>query len=84
MSKIKWTAVAERNLTAIRNDDPGAVDQILDAVNLLRSNPRPSTAHAWGPDTLRIRIGFYRILYRVISTTPLVISVETVGRSTTP
>ncbi|MDT0441425.1 type II toxin-antitoxin system RelE family toxin [Streptomyces johnsoniae] len=81
---MQYTPEAERSLTRLRKADPEGVDQVLDSINLLLRNPRPSGAHSYGGDQFRMRICFYRVLYTIVSSKPLVISVDHVGRGRTP
>lgn len=84
MSQVRWEDAAKRSFTRLRKDDPRAADQLLDGINLLPENPRPTGAQPYGKDRLRVRIGFYRVLYRLVSQKPVIISIEHVGRSRTP
>ncbi|UCM91686.1 type II toxin-antitoxin system RelE family toxin [Streptomyces marincola] len=81
---MQYTPEAERSLTRLAKADPAGIDQVLDSLNLLLRNPRPSGAHPYGPDQFRMRVGFYRVLYKIVSSKPLVIGVEHVGRTRTP
>ncbi|MFR9725804.1 hypothetical protein ACL02R_20920 [Streptomyces sp. MS19] len=40
--------------------------------------------HPYGDDQFRMRAGFYRALYRIVSRTPVIIAVEHVGVSNRP
>lgn len=81
MSSVRWSESAKRSMARFRKEDPRGVDQVLDAVNLLRSNPRPAGAQPYGRAHLRIHVGRYRVLYEVVSREPVVLSIETVGRT---
>ncbi|WP_079031699.1 type II toxin-antitoxin system RelE family toxin [Streptomyces specialis] len=84
MSRVTWSSGAKRSLAKYQKDDPGGVDHVLDAVNLLRKNPRPPGAQPYGSDHLRIHVGRYRVLYRIVSNEPLIVGIETVGRVPKP
>ncbi|MDH2388775.1 type II toxin-antitoxin system RelE/ParE family toxin [Streptomyces sp. HNM0663] len=67
-------------MTQLRRTDRQGVDQVLDAISLLRADPRPQGARPYGSGFLRIHVGRYRVLYHVRDGSPVVISVEMVGR----
>jgi mRNA interferase RelE/StbE len=47
-------------------DDPDGLREILDAIDGLADNPRPPESFAFGsPDLRRLRVGHYRVLYRI-------------------
>jgi mRNA interferase RelE/StbE len=47
-------------------DDPQGVQELLDAIDRLADDPRPSGAFPYGsPDVRRLRVGRYRVLYEI-------------------
>jgi mRNA interferase RelE/StbE len=47
-------------------DDPDGLREVLDAIDGLADNPRPPESFAFGsPDLRRLRVGHYRVLYRI-------------------
>ncbi|UCM91208.1 type II toxin-antitoxin system RelE family toxin [Streptomyces marincola] len=76
---MRWEDTAKRSFARLRKEDRKAADALLDSINLLLKNPRPSGAHPYGPDQFRLRVGFYRVLYRVVSQQPVIVSIEHVG-----
>jgi mRNA-degrading endonuclease RelE of RelBE toxin-antitoxin system len=79
-AEIVFQPAAKRSLTRLRKDDPAGVDQVLDSINLLTRNPRPAGARSYGSDTFRLHVGAYRVLYVIKDGSPVVISIELVGR----
>ena len=60
-------------------DDPDGVRGLLDAIDALADEPRPSGSYPFGsPDLRRLRVGRYRVLYEIRMDT---IVVGYVGRS---
>jgi mRNA interferase RelE/StbE len=61
-------------------DDPDGLRELLDATDRLADDPRPSESFAFGsPDLRQLRVGHYRVLYRIETDT---ISVGHIARST--
>lgn len=47
-------------------DDPDGVRGLLDAIDALADEPRPSGSFPFGsPDVRRLRVGRYRVLYEI-------------------
>jgi mRNA interferase RelE/StbE len=47
-------------------DDPDGVRALLDAIDSLADQPRPSSSVAFGsPDLRRLRVGRYRVVYEI-------------------
>ncbi|ARQ67843.1 type II toxin-antitoxin system RelE family toxin [Streptomyces marincola] len=80
MSRVQWEEAAKRSFTRLRKEDRSAADQLLDNINLLARDPRPAGAHPYGADRLRIHVGLYRIMYRLVSEKPVIIAIEHIGR----
>ncbi|MFX4293009.1 type II toxin-antitoxin system RelE family toxin [Streptomyces bohaiensis] len=81
MSQVIWERAAKNALTRYTKDDPPGVDQVLDSVNLLPGDPRPSGALDCGGGTYRIHVGRYRVWYTIRQNKPVVIAVDLVGRA---
>ena len=80
MYEVELTKGAYKDLQRIRRGDRTAHTRILEAVSELQRDPRPPgyrplTATA---DSCRIRVGKYRVIYRIQQET-LVISIFRVG-----
>ena len=73
-------AAAARHM---KGDVPG-VRSLLDAIDVLADDPRPTNAFPYGsPDVLRLRVGPWRALYQVYEDT-LVVFVIHIGRGLEP
>jgi mRNA interferase RelE/StbE len=47
-------------------DDPSGVGEVIDAIDELTDDPRPSGFFPYGsPDIRRLRVGRYRVLYEI-------------------
>jgi mRNA interferase RelE/StbE len=79
-AEVIFQPAARRALSLLRKSDREGTDQVLDAINLLRSDPRPAGSHPYGSGYFRIHVGRYRVLYQVRDGAPVVISIETVGK----
>jgi len=65
--------LSKRARQGLRKVHPAERQKILKAFDLLRINPFPSKAiQLSGGDLMRIRVGDYRILYRVFETQLLI------------
>jgi mRNA interferase RelE/StbE len=45
--------------------DPEGVAQVMTRIELLAENPRPSGAFPYGPNAVRLHVGFYRVMVAV-------------------
>ncbi|MET7637681.1 hypothetical protein [Streptomyces sp. NPDC005438] len=70
MSQVKWERPAKNALARYGKDDPAGVDQVLDSVNLLPRDPRPSGALDCGGGRYRLYAGRYRVCIRSGRTSP--------------
>ena len=60
-------------------DDPDGLRDVLAAIDRLAENPRPPQSFSFGsPDLRRLRVGRYRVLYRIDTDT---ITVGHIARS---
>jgi mRNA interferase RelE/StbE len=46
-------------------DDAPGLAQVLDAIDALADDPRPSGSVSWGPVMSRLHVGPYRVLYEI-------------------
>jgi mRNA interferase RelE/StbE len=61
-------------------DDPQGIRAVLDAIDWLANDPRPTGSFPYGsPDLRRLRVGRYRVLYEV---TDVAIAVRHIARGT--
>ena len=62
-------------------DDPQGIRAVLDAIDWLADDPRPTGSFPYGsPDLRRLRVGRYRVLYEI---TDDAIAVRHIARATT-
>jgi mRNA interferase RelE/StbE len=60
--------------------DPSGVREVMDAIDRLTDDPRPSGSFPYGsPDLRRLRVGRYRILYEI---TGDVVQIRHIARGT--
>ena len=61
-------------------DDPQGIRAVLDAIDWLADDPRPTGSFPYGsPDLRRLRVGRYRVLYEITDDT---IAVRHIARGT--
>ncbi|MET9146542.1 MULTISPECIES: type II toxin-antitoxin system RelE/ParE family toxin [unclassified Streptomyces] len=61
-------------------EDPSGLAKVLDAIDELAHDPNPAGSRPYGPDTRRLRVGEYRVLY-VIDREVIHIVVTLLGRT---
>ena len=61
--------------------DREGVRALLDRLELLADDPRPAGAFAYGPDHLRVQVGFYRVLIEIDEDEPPRVLIAHVGRA---
>lgn len=61
--RIEWLPRAITTASRFMEDRAGLA-AVMDAVDALADDPYPAEAFRWG-DTLRLRVGRYRIMYTV-------------------
>lgn len=76
--KIEWSLQAQQTMRRYMHDQQGMHD-IAAAVNELVDDPRPPEAFAWGNEDYRLRVGPYRVLYRLNDDTIYIVHI---GRTT--
>jgi mRNA interferase RelE/StbE len=81
---VVWTNSAVSAYRALRIHDPNGAAIVGDAVRALAMDPRPAGSRPLGATEFhRLRIGIYRVLYRVDDLLSTVV-VENVGRAPAP
>ncbi|MFI0239700.1 type II toxin-antitoxin system RelE/ParE family toxin [Streptomyces sp. NPDC016845] len=64
--QIIWDEQATDAAVRFLKDDPDGLRQVFSAVDLLADDPRPTGTFSHGyPNTCRLRVGFYRVLYEI-------------------
>jgi len=64
--EVIWSERALDQAAGFLAEDPEGLEQLLDAVDQLADEPRPEWTDEFGsPDTRRLRIGRYRVLYDI-------------------
>ncbi|MEH0419323.1 type II toxin-antitoxin system RelE family toxin [Streptomyces sp. B21-083] len=51
--------------TRFLKEDPAGLAVVLDAIDELAHDPRPSGTAPYGPDIRRLRVGAYRVVYMI-------------------
>lgn len=75
--QVVWSDRALNQAAGFLEDDPAGLTQLLDAVDLLADEPRPSGSAEYGsPDVRRLHVGRYRILYDIDDTTVTVVVIH--------
>ncbi|MFI2642910.1 type II toxin-antitoxin system RelE/ParE family toxin [Streptomyces sp. NPDC018610] len=63
--RIIWEPSATDAALRFLKDDPTGLATVYEAVDALAESPRPAGSTAYGPGARRLRIGRYRVLYRI-------------------
>ncbi|MER5355538.1 type II toxin-antitoxin system RelE/ParE family toxin [Kitasatospora sp. NPDC002551] len=75
--QITWDEPAINAAARFLKDDSDGLRQVMAAVDLLASDPRPEGSAAYGsPDLRRIHIGFYRVLYEITEQTVTIVVIH--------
>ena len=78
--RIVWDEHAINTAARFLKDDPDGLRQVMDAVDLLADNPRPTgTAEYGSPDLRRLHVGRYRVLYEITDVTVTIVVLH-IGR----
>jgi mRNA interferase RelE/StbE len=80
---VKLTRRAEEGLRRIEQGDPRSFPRVVSAIRSLAEQPRPAGAaklKAFGVPTWRLRVGDYRIVYKIEEQEVLVIIVNVAPR----
>lgn len=78
--EVEFRPLAIDELAAFAKTDPEGIRTLLDRLELPAVDPRPAGAFAYGPDHLRLQVGFYRVLAQVDDDPPRVL-IAHVGRA---
>ncbi|MDQ0991374.1 type II toxin-antitoxin system RelE/ParE family toxin [Streptomyces sp. V3I7] len=63
--RIVWEPGATDAALRFLKDDPSGLAAVYEAVDTLVESPRPANSTAYGPEARRLRVGRYRVLYRI-------------------
>ncbi|MEV6613622.1 type II toxin-antitoxin system RelE/ParE family toxin [Streptomyces sp. NPDC051051] len=63
--RIIWEPGAADQAVRFLKDDPTGLSAVYEAVDALAETPRPAASTAYGPTARRLRVGRYRVLYRI-------------------
>ncbi|MEV4252804.1 type II toxin-antitoxin system RelE/ParE family toxin [Spirillospora sp. NPDC049652] len=77
--KIKWSEPGQRTMWRYVHDQEG-MHAIAAAVTSLAEDPTPPNAFRWGSDgDYRLRVGPYRVMYRIEADALLIARVDRVS-----
>jgi mRNA interferase RelE/StbE len=66
VNQVRYTvdieADALQQALALSKVDPEGVALVIARIELLAENPRPAAAFPYGPDAVRLHVGFYRVM----------------------
>ncbi|MGW4646437.1 type II toxin-antitoxin system RelE family toxin [Kitasatospora sp. NPDC004289] len=75
--RITWDEHAINAAARFLKDDPDELRQVMDAVDLLADDPRPTGSAAYGsPDLRRMHVGRYRVMYEIADSTVTIVIVN--------
>ncbi|GAA2992866.1 hypothetical protein GCM10020229_01700 [Kitasatospora albolonga] len=75
--RITWDEHAINAAARFLKDDPDGLRQVMDAVDLLADDPRPTGSTAYGsPDLRRMHVGRYRVMYEIADSTVTIVIVN--------
>jgi mRNA interferase RelE/StbE len=78
---LEWSAAALNSAAGFLADDRDGLQQLIDALDQLGDEPRPSASTALGAAGLRrLHVGRYRALYEIIDDTPTITIIH-IGRT---
>lgn len=63
--RIIWEPNATEAALRLLKDDPAGLSSVYEAVDALAESPRPAGSVVYGPEARRLRVGRYRVLYRI-------------------
>jgi mRNA interferase RelE/StbE len=78
-NSVTWEPAALQQAEHFPKDDPQGIGQVFNTADLLADDPRP-VGSTGGNNVRRIRIGAYRLMYRIDDGPPVMIAVEHLGR----
>ena len=74
---IVWDEPAINSAARFLKDDADGLRQVLDAVDLLADDPRPTGSTPYGsPDLRHIHIGRYRVMYEIAEQTVTIVVIH--------
>ncbi|MGP3968419.1 type II toxin-antitoxin system RelE family toxin [Streptomyces sp. 6N223] len=72
--RIDWDTPAINSAAGFLKNDPGGLQQVMDAIDRLAHDPRPENTFAYGSENLRrMRVGMYRVFYEISDATVTII-----------
>ncbi|MGW2395509.1 type II toxin-antitoxin system RelE family toxin [Kitasatospora sp. NPDC001664] len=75
--RVTWDEHAINAAARFLKDDPDGLRQVMDAVDLLADDPRPTGSTAYGsPDLRRMHVGRYRVMYEIADSTVTIVIVN--------
>jgi mRNA interferase RelE/StbE len=78
---LEWSAAALNSAAGFLTDDRDGLQQLIDALDQLSDEPRPSASTALGAAGLRrLHVGRYRALYEIIDATATIAIIH-IGRT---
>ncbi|MFH9422788.1 type II toxin-antitoxin system RelE/ParE family toxin [Streptomyces sp. NPDC017529] len=78
--EVIWDPGAVDAAARFLKDDTDGLRQLMDAVDLLATQPRPTGSAEYGsPDLRRIHVGRYRVLYEITEATVTIVVIH-IGR----
>ncbi|HEV2635170.1 MAG TPA: hypothetical protein VGX23_08485 [Actinocrinis sp.] len=84
MSAVRYTVDVERDALEqaafLAKIDPEGIALVLTRIETLAADPRPVGAFPYGPDAVRLHVGFYRVM-AVIDDELARVSVIHIGRA---
>ncbi|MDX3772351.1 MULTISPECIES: type II toxin-antitoxin system RelE family toxin [unclassified Streptomyces] len=77
---VIWDEVAIDAAARFLKDDPVGLRQLMDAVDLLATEPRPGGSAEYGSrDLRRMHVGRYRVMYEITESTVTIVIIH-IGR----
>ena len=78
--RIIWDEHAVNAAARFLKDDADGLRRLLDSVDLLATDPRPTGSAEYGsPDLRRMPVGRYRVMYEITDTTVTIVVLH-IGR----
>jgi mRNA interferase RelE/StbE len=78
--EVIWSPSAINAAASFLADDGAGLSRLMDAIDLLESEPRPDGSIELGsPDLRRVQVGRYRVLYEIVDSTVSIVHVGRLG-----
>ncbi|MEV7021620.1 type II toxin-antitoxin system RelE/ParE family toxin [Kitasatospora sp. NPDC093558] len=75
--RITWDEPTINAAARFLKDDADGLRQVMDAIDLLADDPRPTGSTAYGsPELRRIHVGRYRVLYEIADETVTIVVIN--------